>query len=95
MKYRTIVNLLKISDVNIWDVLIATTVDSLDYKDIDVDEFEELCKHTSYLALKDPNCMDTECIVKMLHDLRKNKSWDEIDTMSKWDLLDKAIKYQR
>ena len=95
MKYRTIVNLLKFNEVGIWDVLIATTVDSLDYKDIDENEFEELCKHTSYLALKDPNCMATECIAKMLHALRKDKSWDEIDNMSKYDLLDKAIKYQR
>ena len=77
------------NEVGIWDVLIATVVDSLDQN-----EFEELCKHTSYLALKDPNCMATECIAKMLYDLRKDKSWDEIDHTSKWDLLDKAIKYQ-
>lgn len=94
MKYRHIINFLKMNEISTWEVVIAVTVDSLDYKDIDEDEFEQLCVHTSYLSLKDPNHLNTECIVKMLYDLRKSKSWDEIDHMSVWSLLAKAINYE-
>ncbi len=93
MNYKQKLEVLNEKNISVWDVNIANAVQCLYDVNIDDEEFEQLCGHASYLGLKDPNNLNPDCYVEMLHALRREKSWAEIDQMDKWDLLELAAGY--
>lgn len=93
MNYKQKLEVLNEKNISVWDVTIANSVQCLFDINIDDEEFEQLCSHASYLGLKDSNNLNPDCYVEMLHALRKEKSWEEIDQMNKWDLLELAAGY--
>ena len=93
MNYKQKLEVLNEKNISVWDITIANSVQCLFDNSIDDEEFEQLCSHASDLGLKDSNNLNPDCYVEMLHALRREKSWEEIDQMDKWYLLELAAGY--